>query len=115
MPIRSTEERAGLTHPWKRGELVHGRDKEGRKPSVNRLIHSHDRKCPIPREVAFVVRADNAQLNWPVVVRQQGERVRPKAGSAPWTVLKRYRRGLAARVGFELARLRACRVRASVP
>ena len=91
VPLRPTEQRPGLPDPRERCEFVDRRDQEGREPPVDRLVHGHDGERPVAREVAFEVRADDAQLARLVVVRQERERVRPEARPAPRAVLKRDR------------------------
>ena len=90
-PVRTTEQRSGLSDPRQRGELVHRRDQEGWEPPVDRLVHGHDWQRAVTREVALEVRADDAQFAGLIVVGQEREGVRLEARSAPGAILERNR------------------------
>ena len=109
------EQRAGLSHPRQRGELVHRGDQERRQPPVDRLVHADDRQRAVAAELAFEVRADDAQLARAVRVRQQRERLGLEAGLAPGAVLERDRRRVPIRIALERVHLRARRIRPAIP
>ena len=110
----AAEQLAGLRHPGERRELVHRRDQEGGQAAVDGLVHGQDRERPVSAEVAFEVRADDAQLDRPLVVRQQREGGGLEAGPAPGAALERDRGGLATGIRLELPGPGARRIRAPV-
>ena len=69
MPVGAAEEHAGRADPGQRGELVHGRDEEGGKATINRLVDRDDRQSAVAREGALKVDADDPQLLRMVFIR----------------------------------------------
>ena len=114
IPVGAPEQRAGITHPWQRGELVHGGDQERGQAPVKRLVHGDDGEWLVAGELALPVGARDAQIGRLLRVRQQREGVRGEVLTAPRTALHRNGRRPAPRIVLVLAHLGAGRVRTPV-